>query len=117
MLLELGKLVSFVFCIVSLYSVLMSGFFELNTTWEQRLALGLSRLALSACVSFASGLLFRFPAKTNPDGGISLWNTLPVRVFLWAAVLMAVLFCVSWYARCGGVNSFDFKPDCQQFAR
>ena len=115
MLLELGKVVSFVFCIVSLYSVLMSGFFELNTTWRERLVLGLSRLALAACISFASGLLFRLPAKTNPDRGISLWQTLPVRIFLWSAAAMTVLFCVAWYLRCGGVNSFDFNSDCSNY--
>ncbi|QHN03999.1 hypothetical protein FTO74_11910 [Granulicella sp. WH15] len=112
MLLELGKVVSFVLCILSLYSALMSGFFEPNTTWQQRVTLGLSRLALSAYVSFASGLFFCFPAKTNPDSGISLWKTLPVRVFLWAAVALTVLFCLTWYLRCGGVNSFGFKLDC-----
>ena len=65
MLFELGKAGSFVLCIVSLYSVLMSGFFEPNTTWEQRLMLGLSRLFVAGCVSFASGLVFSYPGKTN----------------------------------------------------
>lgn len=112
MLLELGKALSFICCILSLYSVLMSSFFELAATWQQRLSLGLTRLALSACVSFASGFIFRLPTRTNPDRGIPLWKTLPVRVFLCAAVVLVVLFCLSWYLRCGGINSFDSKPDC-----
>jgi hypothetical protein len=112
MLLELGKAVSFVFCILSLYAVLMSGFFEPNTTWQQRLVLGLIRLAVAAGVSFASGFLFRFPVRTNPDRGASLWKTLPVQLFLWGAGGLTVLFLLAWYLRCGGVNSFDVHPDC-----
>lgn len=140
MLLELGKAVSFVCCILSLYSVLVSAFFELAATWQQRLDLGLSRLALAACVSFASGILFRVPAKANPQSSaqsnpqssaqssgqssgqtsgqtspnraVSLLQTLPVRLFLCSAAAMAVLFCLAWYLRCGGINSFDSKTDC-----
>ncbi|RXH58515.1 hypothetical protein [Granulicella sibirica] len=112
MLLELGKAGSFVVCILSLYSVLMSGFFEPNTTWEQRLMLGLSRLFVAGCVSFASGLVFSYPVKTNPDAGVSVWRALPVQMFLWAGGLMGTLFLIAWYLRCGGVNSFGFKVDC-----
>ena len=57
MVLEIGKALSFVICILSLYSVLMRGFLEPGTTWQQRLVVGFSRLALAACVSIACGLL------------------------------------------------------------
>ena len=112
MLLDLGKAVSFGLCILSLYSVLMNAFFEPNTTWEHRLALGVSRLVLAGCVCLASGLLFSLPIRTNVDRGVPVWKTLPVVVFLWAAVGMAVLFALAWYVRCGGNNSFGYRFDC-----
>lgn len=112
MLLELGKAGSFALCLLSLYGVLMSAFFEPNTTWEHRLWAGAIRMGIAAGVSLVSGMLFAFPVKTNPDGGMPLWETLPVRVFLGAAVGMAVLFGLTWYLRCGGVNSFGVKSDC-----
>jgi hypothetical protein len=112
MLLELGKAVSFAACILSLYAVLMGGFFEPQTTWQQRLLLGLTRLAVSASISFAAGVLFRFPVRTNSDRGISIWKTLPVQLYLWGAAMLTVLFGLAWYLRCGGVNSFDLHADC-----
>ena len=112
MLLELGKAASFALCILSLYSLLISVFFEPNTSWQQRLATGLARLAVAACVSLASGLIFSIPARTNPDAGLPLWKTLPVKVFFWAAFTLAVLFVLTWYLRCGGPVTLGLKQDC-----
>ena len=112
MLLELGKMVSFVLCILSLYSVLLSAFFVPNTSWHERLMLGLVRLAVAGCVSFASGLLFAFPSRTNPDRGVPLWKSLPVVVFFWAAVLLSLMFLIAWYLRCGNPDVFGSRLDC-----
>ncbi len=112
MLLELGKAASFFLCILSLYPVLLGFFFEPDTPWQQRTLLGLARLAVAACLSLASGLLFCLPARSNPDAGIPLRRTLPVRLFLWTACVVVVLFLLSWYLRCGGLNSFGAKVDC-----
>ncbi len=97
-------------CILSLYSVLMAAFFEPAASWHQRLEEGLWRLAIAGCVSLASGLLFCLEASTSHAD--PLWKTLPVQVFLWAAVLLALLFVLTWYLRCGGMNSFGVKLDC-----
>ena len=112
MLLDLGKALSFLLTILSLYSVLIAAFFDPNTSWQQRLVSGLTRLALAAVVSLASGLLFAFPARTNQDRRVSLLNTLPIRIFFLAAATLALLFLLTWYLRCGGTNTFSYKSDC-----
>ena len=58
---------------------------------------GVLKLALAACVCFLSGMLFTWPTRTNPDRGLALNSTLPVRFFFWSAAGIAVLFCCSWY--------------------
>ncbi len=55
MLLELGRAVSFVLSILSLYTLLDSAFFVLGTTWAERLILSIARIGLAGCVCFASG--------------------------------------------------------------
>jgi len=92
-LLELGKALSFVMSILSLYALLVSAFFVPGSRWEERLVGSLSRIALAACVCFASGLLFR---STEP-GEPPVTRTLPVQLFLWALAGMALLFLLSWY--------------------
>lgn len=93
MLLELGKALSFFMSILSLYALLVSAFFVPGSRWEERLVGSLLRIALAACVCFASGLLFR---STEP-GEPPVTRTLPVRLFLWALAGMALLFFLSWY--------------------
>jgi hypothetical protein len=93
MLLDLGRLLSLSLSILSLYALLDSAFFVLATTWQERLILSISRIALSACVCFASGLLFRH--STNPE--VPLSRTLPVRLFFSTLFGITVLFAVSWY--------------------
>jgi hypothetical protein len=97
MFLELTRTLSFFLSILSLYPVLVSAFFVPGSQWQERLEMSLSYIALAACVSFASGLLFCWPSPANPETGRSLLSTLPVRLFFWAITGMAILFALSWY--------------------
>lgn len=96
MLLELGRALSFFLSILSLYPVLMSAFFVPGSHPQERLAMSVLKIALAACVSFLSGLLFAWPSPINPNGQ-SLMSTLPVRMFLWTMAGLAILFAISWY--------------------
>ena len=97
MLLDLGKALSFFACIVVIYHAAIHAFFVPGTQWEERLYLALLKLALAACVCFLSGMVFTFPSRSNPDRGLSLSSTLPVRFFYWSSAAIAVLFLSSWY--------------------
>jgi hypothetical protein len=96
MLLELAKALIFFLSMISLYPVLMSAFFIPGTHWEERLLASLLYVVLAGCVCLISGLLFAHPSPANPEGD-ALIKTLPMRMFLWAMVSMAVLFALSWY--------------------
>jgi len=93
MLLDLGRVISFALSILSLYALLGAAFFVPGTHWEDRLVVSFARIALAACVCFASGILFR--SSTNPP--VPLMRTLPVRLFFWTVFGFALLFGVSWY--------------------
>jgi hypothetical protein len=93
MLLEVGKAFSFIISILSLYALLVSAFFVPGSTWEDRLADSLLRIALAGCVCFASGLMFRSAERAE----VPLMRTLPVRLFLWSLTGMALLFFLCWY--------------------
>jgi hypothetical protein len=97
MLLELGKAVSLILSILSLYPVMLSAFFVPGTRWEDRLALSLLKIASAACICFASGLLFAMSPRPSLRSFSAVFSTLPVRLFLWAMAAMSVLFVVSWY--------------------
>jgi hypothetical protein len=97
MFLELGKALSFLISILSLYPVALSAFFVPGSRWQERLTMSLLRIAFAACACFASGLLFSLPSPANPETGQSLMSTLPVRMFFWALMGMTVLFVLSWY--------------------
>jgi hypothetical protein len=103
-LLELGKALSFFLSILSLYALMASAFFVPGSRWDERLAGSLLRIAVAACVCFASGLLFRqsAAAATTPENPPApeeppVIQTLPVRLFFWALSGMALLFFLSWY--------------------
>jgi len=96
MLLELARPLSFFLGIMSLYPVLGSAFFVPGTRWEERLVGALLRIALAGWTCLMSGLVFSRPSPVNPNGE-RLMATLPVRMFIWAMVGMAVLFALSWY--------------------
>ncbi len=95
--------------ILALYWTAVSAFFEPGTRWQARLVAALLRLTIAGCICLGSGMLFTWPAKTNPDAGLRLMATLPVRLFLWATAAFVVLFALSWLLTCGtpcyvGVN-------------
>lgn len=92
MLLDLGRALTFLLSILSLYALIDTAFFVTATSWQQRLLASITRVVLAACVSFFSGLLFHF--HTNPNVPIS--RTLPVRIFLWTLAAIIVLFTLAW---------------------
>jgi hypothetical protein len=96
-LLELSRAIAFILSILSLYPVMLSAFFVPGTRWEDRLFLSMYRVAVAACVCFASGLLFAYRPRASVKAVATILTTLPVRLFLWAMGAMAVLFTVSWY--------------------
>jgi hypothetical protein len=93
MLLDLGRVISFFLSIFSLLFLVNTAFFVTATTWEQRLLASITRVVLAACVSLASGMLFRH--STHPPTPLS--QTLPVRVFLWTLFGATILFALGWY--------------------
>ena len=97
MLLEIGKAVSFLVSLLSMFPLLERAFFAPGTRWEERLGLALEQLVLSGCVCFVSGLVFTWPSAANPEAGRSLFRTLPVKMYLWALLGTALLFLLSWY--------------------
>ncbi len=92
MLLDLGRAISFLLSLLSFYAVLGSAFFATATTWEQRLVAAIARIVVAACVSCASGMLFRY--ESSPP--VPLLRTLPVRLLLWTVAGVVVLFTLAW---------------------
>jgi hypothetical protein len=97
MLLDLSRAASFFLSILTLYWVTISAFFAPGTSMEDRLITALLRLALAACVSFLSGLLFSWHSRAHCESRQRLASTLPVQLFFWALAGIAVLFLSSWY--------------------
>ncbi len=97
MLLELGKVLSFFLSILALGQLMMGAFFVPGTSWQDRLAASLLRIAFTACVCFASGLLFTLAARAHGAAPPALTATLPVKLFFCAVAGMALLFALSWY--------------------
>jgi len=114
MLLELSKALTFFASILSFYPVAISAFFLPGVRWDERLELFLPKLAVAACISFFSGLLFCWPSRSNPDAGLSLTSTLPVRLFFWVFLAVTLLFLASWYLICGapGCGAIDNTCNC-----
>jgi hypothetical protein len=90
---EIGRVVSLVLSIVSLYALLGSAFFIPGSSWQTRLLGTVETLVMSACVCFASGLLFSMTSEAEPP----VTRTLPVRLFLWSLAGMVILFVMSRY--------------------
>ena len=97
MLREIGKAVSFMLSILSLYPLIVSAFFVPGARWQDRLSLSVGWMLLSGCFCFASGLFFERDPRAEGDPGEPLLRTLPVRIFIWTLVGVAILFVVSWY--------------------
>ena len=96
-MLEIGKAVSLILSMLSLYPVFISAFFVPATRWQERLVLSLTKIALSACVCFASGLLFMPKPTPGQNFEDRIMSTPPMRLFCWAMVAVVVLFFVAWY--------------------
>ena len=95
-MLELARPLTFFLSMLSLYPVLVAAFFVPGTRWEERLVAALLRIALAACMCMMSGLVFSRPSPDSQQGE-RLMATLPMRMFIWAMVGMALLFALSWY--------------------
>lgn len=111
-MLELAKGITFISSILSLYWVAINAFFVPSLHWQDRLFLALAKLVLSAAICLLSGLVFRFPSRSNPDANQPLTATLPVRLFLYAAPALILLFLASWYLVCGAPTFTSHYPAC-----
>ena len=96
MLLDLGKSLSFLAGLLSLFPLLFSAFFVPGTQWDDRVLLSLDKAALSGCLCFMSGLLFSI-SSTNSRRHPPVMSTLPVRLYFWALGGMIFLFAASWF--------------------
>jgi hypothetical protein len=96
-MLDLAKAVALALSILSLYPVMLSAFFVPGTRWEDRLIMSLLKIAMAACVCFASGFLFAMHPRMTIRTFSEVFSTLPVRIFFWSMGAMALLFVVSWY--------------------
>ncbi|MGA8540322.1 MAG: hypothetical protein WB566_12540 [Terriglobales bacterium] len=96
MLVEVARPVTLFVCILSLYAVFNAALLDPSPDLDQRIYDFLGRLALAAGICLISGLIF-CAATHDPDVSGRLAATLPVRIFLWAAGAMVILFAVSWY--------------------
>lgn len=99
---ELAKAVALILTIVSIYALLGSVFFVPGTTWQQRLLSSTEMLAMTGCVCFASGLLFRLTTESaNSNSGVSsllpVTRTLPVQLFFWSLGATVLMFLLSRY--------------------
>ena len=111
MLLEIGRGISFLLSVLSIYRVAISAFFVVGSRWEDRLELAGVRLLLAGGVCLVSGLLFALPSSKQ-EAGQNVLSTLPVRMFLWSAAGMVFLFLASWYFLCGGPCCWSPNHNC-----
>jgi len=104
-MLPLVKFAALTLSILSLCALMGHAFFVPGAAWQDRLLDALGMLGLSASVCLLSGLIFEIPdRKFDPGPAVPLTRTLPVRLFFWAAGIMAVIFVVSWFL------AVDFVP-------
>jgi hypothetical protein len=97
LLLDIAKALSFFLSLLSLGPVVLSAFFVPGSRLEDRLVLALEKMALAGCVCFLSGILFLKPWQTEEETGKHLLDMLPVKMYLWTVLSVAVLFALSWY--------------------
>jgi hypothetical protein len=97
MFVEFAKPVTLIFCILSLYALFHAAFLNPSSDLEQRVYESLRFLALAACISFASALVFRRATQESYTRRAGLAATLPMQIFCWASGIMFVLFVVSLY--------------------
>ncbi|HZW81688.1 MAG TPA: hypothetical protein VFF50_14530 [Candidatus Deferrimicrobiaceae bacterium] len=97
MLVELARPVTLISTILSLYALFHTAFLIPASGIHQRIYESLEMLALAAAISLVGGLAFSESTSKSAGGGTCLTATLPVRVFLWSASAMLILFVISWY--------------------
>ena len=96
MFFEIARPLSFFVTLLALYPVVVSAFFVPGSRWEDRLILAAARMGLAGCLALVSGILFARPWLYH-DGPRRLLAALPVRIYLWTILGVAVLFLLSWY--------------------
>jgi hypothetical protein len=95
---ELAKVVALVLTILSIYALLGSVFFVPGSSWQQRVLTSIETLAMTACVCFASGLLFSITAESvKGQEGPPVTRTLPVQLFFWSLGGVVLMFLLSRY--------------------
>src|SRR6185437_15490202 len=94
MLVEAAKPMALLLCLLSLCAVFSTAFLLPASGLEQRIWNSTLLLSLAGGICFASGMLFR---ETGAEGDEPVMQTLPVRVFCWAACWMVILFLASWW--------------------
>jgi hypothetical protein len=111
MLLDIGKMISFIASLIALSRIAISAFFTLGTRWQQRLWLMLPDMAIAVCVCLVAGMVFRWPTPSNPESGKPLASSLPIQMMLWTIPGIAALFSIGWYLVCG--NPLSPNPYCR----
>jgi len=95
---ELAKVAALILTILSIYALLVSAFFVPGSPWNQRLLTSVETLAMTGCVCFASGLLFRLTSQSaKSQQGPPVTRTLPVQLFFWAVGATVLMFLLSRY--------------------
>lgn len=102
MLLELAKPVALLLCLLSLFALFHTAFLGITGVESllpgpalyQKILDSTLLLALTACISIVSGLLFR---EDSPLPHPSLFATLPLQLFYWATGIMLMLFVLAHY--------------------
>ncbi len=92
---EVGRLVSIIVSVISLYALLGSAFFILGSHWQLRLERSIFTLGLATCVCFAGGIVFTLTESQARQP--SLHRTLPVQLYFWGVGATALLFLLSLY--------------------
>jgi formate/nitrite transporter FocA (FNT family) len=95
--LDIGKMLSFILSILSLYAVLESAFFIPGSDWQERLSVSLLRGAIAAGVCLGSGMLFVLSRERHARTEMPITSTLPMQMFFWAMAGVVILSTVSWY--------------------
>ena len=94
---ELAKLAALVLTILSIYALVVSAFFVPGSPWNARLLSSIETLAMTACVCFASGLLFSITGDSSPPPIRTVARTLPVQLFFWSLGGVVLMFLLSRY--------------------
>jgi hypothetical protein len=97
MLLEIARTLSFFVSMLALYPVVAGAFFVPGSYWQDRLILAAARMGLAGCMALVSGILFARPWLYDDGAGRRLMAALPVRIYLWTVLGVAILFLLSWY--------------------